>query len=129
MNNLGLIYIRQDRFEDALRPLARAAELRGNSPVFQNNLGMALERSGHLTAARGAYAAALEADSTYEKASASLTRLGGPVDPADTAGGVDLAAISREFQGTIEAWRASADSTAVTARDTAVTAGDTSVTE
>jgi Flp pilus assembly protein TadD len=106
MNNLGLIYLQQDRSDEALPPLARAVQLRGNAPVFQNNLGMALERSGHPAAARQAYASALESDSTYAKASASLTRLGGPVDnPADSARTVDLAALAGEFQAQIERWR------------------------
>ena len=59
MNNLGLIYIQQDRSDDALLPLARAVELRSNSPVFQNNLGTALERTGHVAAAKQAYEAAV----------------------------------------------------------------------
>ena len=46
MNNLGYIYIQQGRSDAALPPLARAVEIRSNVPVFQNNLGMALERSG-----------------------------------------------------------------------------------
>jgi len=105
MNNLGLIYIQQGRSEEALPPLARAVELRGNAPVFQNNLGTALERSGHLESARRAYTAALAADSTYAKASASLARLGGAPAPADTTGTVDFAALSREFQAQVESWR------------------------
>jgi predicted Zn-dependent protease len=117
MNNLGLIYIQQGRTAEALPPLARAVELRDNAPVFQNNLGMALEGAGHLAAARRAYAAALEADSSYGKASASLARLGGPVDPADTAGTVDLASRAREFQAMIESWRGTVG---VMARDTTV---------
>ena len=115
MNNLGLIYIQQGRSDEALPPLARAVELRESAPVFQNNLGMALERSGHSAAARRAYAAALEADSTYGKASASLARLGGPVEPADSTTTVDLATLSREFQAQVETWRESAE---VLARDT-----------
>ena len=47
MNNLGLIYIEQGRSPEALPALARAVELRDNSPVFQNNLGTALEKSGY----------------------------------------------------------------------------------
>ena len=105
MNNLGLIYIQQGRSEEALPPLARAVELRGNAPVFQNNLGTALERSGHLESARRAYTAALAADSTYAKASASLARLGGAPAPVDTTGTVDFAALSREFQAQVESWR------------------------
>ena len=57
MNNLGLIYIEQGRSPEALPALARAVELRGNSPVFQNNLGTALERSGYPVAAAKAYEA------------------------------------------------------------------------
>jgi predicted Zn-dependent protease len=107
MNNLGLIYIQQGRSDEALGPLARAVQLRGEVPVFQNNLGMALELAGHTSAARHAYAGALEADSSYAKAAASLTRLGGPVeDPvADSVQTVDLAAISQQFQAQIEQWR------------------------
>ncbi|MBA2458823.1 MAG: tetratricopeptide repeat protein [Gemmatimonadales bacterium] len=125
MNNLGLIYIQQGRSDEALPPLARAVQLRSNAPVFQNNLGMALERSGHTAAARHAYASAIESDSTYAKAAASLTRLGGPVDDtvADSAETVDLAVFAREFQAEIERWRdtTSSDSVAVEmVRDTVV---------
>jgi len=125
MNNLGLIYIQQGRSDEALPPLARAVQLRSSAPVFQNNLGMALERSGHTAAARHAYASAIESDSTYAKAAASLTRLGGPVDDtvADSGQTVDLAAFAREFQAEIERWRdtTSSDSVAVEmVRDTVV---------
>jgi len=105
MNNLGLIYIQQGRSEEALPPLARAVELRDDSPVFQNNLGTALERSGHPGPARRAYAAAIEADSSYTKASASLGRLGGPQDLADTTATVDLRMLAGEFQAQVESWR------------------------
>ena len=119
MNNLGLIYIQQARSDEALGPLARAVELRSDAPVFQNNLGMALELSGHTSAARHAYASALEVDSAYAKAASSLTRLGGPVeDPvADSAQTVDLAVISQQFQAQVQQWKitsaASSDSAVV----------------
>jgi superkiller protein 3 len=116
MNNLGLIYIQQGRSHEALPPLARAVELRDKAPVFQNNLGTALEGAGQVVAARRAYAAALEADSTYGKAAASLARLGGPVDPADTTATFDLATRAREFQAQVQSWRENAG---VPARDTA----------
>jgi tetratricopeptide (TPR) repeat protein len=119
MNNLGLIYIQQGRSDEAVPPLARAVELRDNAPVFLNNLGTALEGSGHIAAARRAYAAALEADTSYTKASASLVRLGGPVDPADTTGTVDLGSKSKEFQARIESWQGTVG----------VVAGDTMVAE
>jgi predicted Zn-dependent protease len=104
MNNLGFIYIQQGRSEEALPPLARAVEIRGNVPVFQNNLGTALERAGHLAAARQAYEAALEADSTYTKASVALERVKSRGEGSDTAA-VDLTALSSEFQSEVERWR------------------------
>ena len=75
MNNLGLIYIEQGRSAEALPPLARAVELRSNSPVFRNNLGTALERAGYPVGAAKAYEAAIAVDSTYGKASVSLARV------------------------------------------------------
>ncbi len=107
MNNLGLIYIQQDRSGKAIPPLARAVELRSNAPVFQNNLATALERSGFPTAAAQAYEAALTADSTYGKASIGLARVTGGGQAAETTP-VDLVALSSEFQATIETWRGTA---------------------
>ena len=103
MNNLGLIYIQQDRSESALPLLARAVELRADSPVFQNNLGTALERSGHVAAAKKAYEAALAADSTYGKASASLARVT-PLAGSDTTT-VDLSVPIEEFKAEVERWQ------------------------
>jgi predicted Zn-dependent protease len=112
MNNLGLIYIQQDRSCEALAPLARAVELRSNAPVFQNNLGTALERSGYPTAAAQAYEAAIAVDSTYAKASVGLARVtGGGQEPESTS--VDLVGLSQRFQADIESWRSSADSSTV----------------
>jgi tetratricopeptide (TPR) repeat protein len=104
MNNLGLIYIQQDRSSEALAPLARAVELRSNAPVFQNNLGTALERSGYPTAAAQAYEAAIAVDSTYEKAAVGLARVTSEQKPESTP--VDLTALSSKFQVDIETWRA-----------------------
>ena len=104
MNNLGLIYIQQDRSPEALAPLARAIELRSNAPVFQNNLGTALERSGYPTAAAEAYEAAIAVDSTYAKASVGLARVtSGDQKPESTP--VDLTTLSSRFQADIETWR------------------------
>jgi predicted Zn-dependent protease len=103
MNNLGLIYIQQDRSDSALPILARAVELRGDSPVFQNNLGTALERTGYFAAAKKAYEAALAADSTYGKASASLARVT-PLAGSDTTS-VDLSALAAEFHAEVERWQ------------------------
>ena len=112
MNNLGLIYIQQDRSCEALAPLARAVELRSNAPVFQNNLGTALERSGYPTAAAQAYEAAIAVDSAYAKASVALARVtGGGQEPESTP--VDLVGLSQRFQADIESWRSSVDSSTV----------------
>jgi tetratricopeptide (TPR) repeat protein len=107
MNNMGLIYIQQDRSSEALAPLARAVELRSNAPVFQNNLGTALERSGYPTAAAQAYEAAIAVDSTYEKASVGLARVTSG-DQKSESTPVDLAALSSQFQVEIETWRGAA---------------------
>jgi tetratricopeptide (TPR) repeat protein len=105
MNNLALIYLDQNRSEEAIPPLARAVELRANAPVFQNNLGMALERSGYPTAAAKAYEAAITLDSTYRKASVGLARVtGGGQTPEETP--VDLTSVSQRFQDEIAGWRA-----------------------
>jgi Flp pilus assembly protein TadD len=104
MNNLGYLYIQEGRSDAALPPLARAVEIRRNVPVFQNNLGTALERAGHLSDARNAYESALQSDSTYEKASVGLARVTARIEGTDTVA-VDLAALSKEFQGEIEQWR------------------------
>ena len=97
MNNLGLIYIQQGRAEDALPPLARAVELRSTSPVFQNNLGIALEQTRHFAEAESAFSAALAADSTYGKAAVSLARVRERVDSAG-AGPVSLPELSQSFE-------------------------------
>ncbi len=123
MNNLGYVYIQQGLSETALPPLARATELRGNVPVFQNNLGTALERSGHIVAAREAYEAALGADSTYGKASAALERVNARGVEPDTVS-VDLSALSQEFQTAVEQWRARAVTTDSTATPDSVVTAD-----
>lgn len=84
MNNLGMLYIEQQDPASALPPLARAVALRPTAPVFQNNLGMALELTGHLVEAKQAYDAAVRADSTYRKAVKNAERLADIVtDPAE----------------------------------------------
>jgi predicted Zn-dependent protease len=104
MNNLGLIYIEQGNYEDAIAPLARAVELRDNAPVFHNNLGIALEGSRHYAAARDQFDRTLQVDSTYGKAAVSLERMRGLA--GDSAGDVDLAEKADEFVQYVRAWKA-----------------------
>jgi tetratricopeptide (TPR) repeat protein len=104
MNNLGLVYIQQGRYTEALPPLARATQLRPTAPVFQNNLGQALERSGYPAAAETAYQAALAADSTYAKASLGLERVTNRGEDS-TGTDIDVAGLARDFQVSVEQWR------------------------
>ena len=104
MNNLGLLYIRQGRPAEALAPLARATQIKPGSPVFQNNLGQALEASGYPAAAGQAYQAALQADSTYQKAALALERVSGRPEDS-TATNIDLTALAQGFQLSVEQWR------------------------
>lgn len=115
MNNLGLIYIEQGQPELALGPLARAVELRPTAPVFQNNLGVALERTGHPLAAVKAFEAALAADSTYGKAAVSLERVKGQISDT-TTDEVDLVSIAATFKLQVQMWQ---DSTRVPEPETA----------
>ena len=106
MNNLGLIYIEQGRGADAIPPLARAVELRGNSPVFFNNLGSALEQAGYPVAAAKAFETALAVDSSYTKASVSLTRVTSAGRQPESEP-VDLKDLSSRFQAEIQSMRGS----------------------
>lgn len=103
MNNLGFLLINEGRYEEALLPLARAVELRGDVAVFRNNFGVALERTGHFTLAAESFRKALEADSTYAKASVSLARVELLTEKPETVP-VDLGELARRFVEEMEAW-------------------------
>lgn len=104
MNNLGFLLINEGRYEEALLPLARAVELRGDVAVFRNNLGVALERTGHFTLAAESFRKALEADSTYAKASVSLARVELLKEKPETVP-VDLGELARRFVEEMDAWK------------------------
>src|SRR5712691_3183245 len=107
MNNLAMVYIGEGQFEDALGPLARATQLAPEVATFQNNLGIALERTGHVTAAAQAYQAAIVAVSTYGKASASLARVQQlKEDPSIPP--VDLTSLVGKFMLLIQQWKTEA---------------------
>ena len=103
MNNMGLVLIELGRFEEALRPLARAVQLDSSVAVFRNNFGMALERTGHFVAAAESYRAAVAIDPGYAKATASLSRIGERLDDA-TAQPVDIGLLAEDFVREIETW-------------------------
>jgi tetratricopeptide (TPR) repeat protein len=118
LNNLGLILISQEKFAEALPPLAKASLLREDIGYIQNNLGIALERSGHFTAAAEAYARALDAD--HEKAEVSLARVEELTEPAG-AEPVDLAGLAAMFNAPIE----EADMEVASALDATIPADET----
>jgi len=104
MNNIGLVLIEQERFGEALPPLARAVELRDDVAIFQNNLGVALERAGHFRCAEAAYRSALAIDSSYENAKLNLSRVELLDEPADFEP-VDLGELAQIFIDELEGWR------------------------
>lgn len=106
LNNLALVYIGQEQFEQALGPLARAGEIDSTVAAFHNNLGIALERTGRVVQAADAYRAALGIDSTYQKASINLTRVEG-VKQDSSVVPVDLGGLARSFVEEVGGWRGS----------------------
>jgi tetratricopeptide (TPR) repeat protein len=110
MNNLALIYIEQERFAEALPPLALAVELKDDVSVFFNNLGIALERTGHFRAAEDAYASASGIDASNEKATDNLNRISEVVENPGVEQ-VDLALLAQRFNEEIDIWISAADST------------------
>ena len=120
MNNLAYLWIQQERFDEALGPLARAVELRGDVAVFHNNLGMALERTGHQQAAEEAYAAAVAADPAYRRAALNGERIAAVHKEPDVSP-VDLTARAQAFAGEIESWTPEALASATPPASDAVT--------
>jgi Tfp pilus assembly protein PilF len=96
MNDMGLVLIDNGRYVDALSPLARATQLDSNNATFQNNLGLALERTGHVTQAKSVFEKALSVDSTYAKAKVSLERVTGRSDAKDVEP-IDLDQVGHAF--------------------------------
>lgn len=103
MNNLGLVEIERGNYAEAVKVLARAVEL-SNSPTFRNSLGLALERTGHFTAAAEAFKSAVSVDSGYTKALTNLTRVSALTEAPGTVA-VDLAAEALGFMQEIDAWK------------------------
>ncbi len=92
------------RLEDARLLYRRALAATPGYASAHLNLGIVLERTGHYSAAADAFKAALAIDSTYAKASVSLTRVSNlKEEPALPA--VDLAALAQSFVAEVESWR------------------------
>jgi tetratricopeptide (TPR) repeat protein len=125
LNNLGVLYLDKGQPDLALPPLARAVQLRSTAPVFQNNFGLALERTGHIAAAQLAFQSALQADSTYAKAVVSLARVSALV--ADSTDVVDIDELAQVFRMQLGIWRDNAGGTVGDAVVDTVASPDTAV--
>jgi Flp pilus assembly protein TadD len=75
MNNLGLLLLETQQYDEAVSWFTKAADVRPSVPSFHNNLGMALEHAGQFRAAATAYSDALAADPGYAKAKKNLARV------------------------------------------------------
>ena len=75
LNNMGYLLIRRGRHEEAMGPLALAAQLDSTSAMFRANLGVALEGAGHPAAALKAFTAAVAIDPGHTRAAGHVARL------------------------------------------------------
>jgi Flp pilus assembly protein TadD len=105
MNNLGVLELNAGDVAGSVGPLARAVQLNPTAPIFQNNLGMALERSGHRVAALRAYEAAVKADSTYAKAVKNAQRLGAVVTDTTANDGFSVRDAAEQFRLEVKTWK------------------------
>ena len=80
LNNMGYLLIRQGRYDDAIGPLALAAQVDSTNVIFLNNFGSALEGAGFPVAALAAFSSAAKVD-PGSRAGESATRLEARVDP------------------------------------------------
>ena len=69
MNNLGLVFLEQNRADAAMPLFLKAVDIRKGVAAFPNNLGMALEHTWRFKEAADAYNDALSADADYERRS------------------------------------------------------------
>ena len=108
LNNLGVLLLDSGDFQGALGPLARVVQLKPTAPLFQNNFGMALERSGYPVAAKHAYEAAVRDDSTFTKAVTNLQRLRGIVTDSTAVDDVNPQDLAEQFRQRVKTWKDSA---------------------
>ena len=71
--------------------------------MFQNNLGIALERTGHIVKSADAYRIALEVDGGYARAVVNLERVEGKPDAIDSKP-VELALLADNFVELVRGW-------------------------
>jgi tetratricopeptide (TPR) repeat protein len=106
LNNYGVLLLDRGEFEAALGPLARVVQVRPTSPLFQNNFGMALERSGYKLTALRHYEEGVRHDSTFAKAVRNAERL--KALGLDTTAVEDVSErdLAEHFRQKVKAWKA-----------------------
>ena len=105
LNNLGVLMLDGGDYEGALGPLARVVQIRPTAPLFQNNFGMALERSGYPVAALHHYEQAVRDDSGYTKAVINAERLRGIVTDSTIADEVTVQDLAEAFRLKVKMWK------------------------
>ena len=105
LNNLGVLLLDSGDYEGALGPLARVVQIKPTAPLFQNNLGMALERSGYMVAALHHYEAAVRDDSGYTKAVKNAERLRGIVTDSTLQDEVSVQDLAEAFRVKVKMWK------------------------
>lgn len=104
LNNLGMLHFGEGDVAGSLGPLARAVQVNPTAPLFLNNLGMALERSGYPVAALHRYELAVRHDPSYLKASKNLERMQGVVTDTTLTDEVDVRGLAEQFRLTVRSW-------------------------
>jgi len=104
LNNLGVLLLNRGEVEDALGPLARVVQVQPRAPLFQNNFGMALERSGHKGAALKHYEEAVRNDSSFTKAVKNVERLKG-VTGVTAGDDVNEEKLAEAFRQKVKSWK------------------------
>jgi tetratricopeptide (TPR) repeat protein len=105
LNNLGVLLLDRGESADALGPLARAVQVKPTAPVFQNNYGMALERSGDKFAALRHYEEAVRNDSTFTKAVKNVERLRSIVTDTTATDEVSVNDLAEAFRQKVKVWK------------------------
>jgi tetratricopeptide (TPR) repeat protein len=105
LNNLGVLLLDRGEFTDALGPLARVVQVKPTAPLFQNNYGMALERSGYKVAALRHYEEAVRNDSTFTKAVKNVERLRAVVTDTTAKEEVNVNDLAEAFRQRVKSWK------------------------
>jgi tetratricopeptide (TPR) repeat protein len=105
LNNLGMLMLNRGDVQGSLGPLARAVQVRGTAPIFLNNLGMALEKSGYTVAALHRYELAVKHDTTYAKAANNIERMKALGVDGTLGDEVDVRDLAEQFRLTIKSWK------------------------